>query len=282
MSTLHEALERAEPFADPGDGIYFDMSREDYDALDGRANWSTTKLLKKSPAHFHANRKSTEALELGIAGHAAFLEPKVFARDYAVWRGPDRRTKEGKAAWAEFQVHSAGKTVLEEENYEIASGIAAALQRNPQLDEFRPWQTEVTVLWTVDGVACKCRLDILSKDAIIDMKTTNDASPQGFGGQAGKYDYLGQMAMQQDAVAAVTGRRLPVHLLPVEKAPPHVGQVYVVPDELLLLGRNLYRRLLGRLVEVRRLDLRHGYSTGKLTLQLPTWALGNIEVVNGN
>ena len=73
------------------------MRREEYEAIDA-VNWSTLKVLGKSPAHYlqrmaGEESEDTEARQRGRVLHMAVFEPERFARSVVVY--PDaRRGKE--------------------------------------------------------------------------------------------------------------------------------------------------------------------------------------------
>ena len=75
----------------------------------------------------------------------------------------------------------------------------------------------------------------------------------------------------------MTGVRLPVVIVAVEAAAPHVVQVYRVEEDLLELGRERYELLLAQLRVYREANKWPGYSEGEMRLELPRWALGADE-----
>ena len=84
---------------------------------DPRISHSKLKEIRKSPAYFlHKLReptKETDAMKLGTLCHMAVLEPDKLEQNYtALEEKIDRRTKEGKAAWAALQEASEGKVVV--------------------------------------------------------------------------------------------------------------------------------------------------------------------------
>lgn len=266
-------------------GIYTGVAREDYEKLDYRVNWSTLKVMKKSPAHYRANlmkreKKDTDALKLGRAVHLAVLEPERFRTSYAVWDGERRAGKE----WEAFKKKWADCEILREEDYQEAKAIAEAARNDRHAAAYlRDGAAEVTLLWThsqpANGVPgfdmpCKGRMDFGAKaGVIVDLKTCRDGSPDGFSRAAWDLDYLAQAAFYVDghAAASGTGEVLPYVIVAVEKEEPYVVQVYTVPEHLLDMGRELYRSHLARLSECRRESRWPGYSDGPMELPLPRW-----------
>lgn len=263
------------------DGIYPSMTREQYDALVDRENWSRLKNLGRSPAHYrHAllePRKDTAALRNGRANHVAILEPEKFATQVAIWEGGRRASK----AWDAFAEDNAGKDILTQAEYDLLIGMQRAVRQHPIASRYlQGGRAEVSVLWThtVAGLPgesvmpCKSRLDYLAPDWIVDLKTCRDANPMAFGRAAFDLGYHAQAAYYVDAVAAVTGKRLPYIIVAAELSPPCIVQVYRLPEHVLAAGRDHYRSLLYRLNECRREDRWDGYSAEEMDLELPRWS----------
>ncbi len=281
-------------------GVFPDMSRETYDGLQ-RVNWSSLKGLIRSPAHYlHGTQKrdkDTNPRKLGRCTHLATLEPELFKTQCAVW---DDGRRFGKK-WDAFQDAHAGLEILTAEEYERCVDIQTAVRSNATaMKHLSGGRSEVSVLWThhadgvggLDGYAMelKGRVDFLSAGAIVDLKSTRDASPDGFAKEVYRYRYHTQAAIYSDGVLAATGKELPYLIVAVESEAPHVVQVYRVPDEILDVGREEYRALLDRLNYCRKTNAWPGYADGEMDLTLPRWAvnfsegedLGDVGLTIGN
>jgi hypothetical protein len=263
--------------------IHFNMSRADYDRR-GEVNWSTLKLIAKSPAHYHAAllasvSEDTDARQRGRAVHCAVLEPARFRSDFVTWTGKVRNGR----AWDDFQRQNAGKEIITQSMTDAALTMARAASATPAA---RPYlmggRSEATLLWTYQratlgglpgfSVECRSRLDFIADcGALVDLKTTRDASPSGFGREVARYSYHAQAAFYQDAYFAVTGKRLPYVFVAIEAASPHVGAVYRATDAAFELGRNLYVDLMDRLNACQRDNRWPGYGDGEMDLELPAW-----------
>lgn len=259
-----------------------DMPREAYDLAEG-ANWSRIKYLAKSPAHYRAEMDRTEdadttARRLGRVRHIATLEPQRYGDSVAVWRGGDRRAK----GYKEFAADNASREVVTLEEHEECMALATSVREHPIASKYLGGRSEVSLFWsysvpgfeTVAGytVQCKARLDLESDvRALVDLKTTRDASPIGFGRECHNYGAIGQAAMYVDGYEAVTGKRLPYVVIAAENVAPYVVQVYRVPEVLLEQGRQEYRRYLATLALCRREERWPGYSESELELELPRW-----------
>lgn len=236
-------------------------------------NKSTLWEMRKSPLHYwhlihDTPKEDTAAMKFGRAIHAYLLEPVEFSARYAVAPECDRRTKEGKAIWAELM--ESGKEV-------ISAADMEAIQRMEV--EFEPvrqkWladvQTELPLVWTDDetGVECKGRLDAISSEWIIDYKTTTDASTNAFTREAIRYGYDLQAAMYMDAARANGYNPKGFIFIAQEKNAPYLINVIRAGDAFLDRGRWIMMDLLQKYKECRDSDTWPGY--GENELILPEW-----------
>lgn len=257
------------------------VPREAYDRITA-VNWSTLKVLGKSPAHYRdalMNKGSdSDARQRGRATHTAVFEFDRYASEYVVWE--DRRA--GKE-WEAFSALNSHREILTAKMNENAVAVSRAVRASGMAAPYvTNGKAEVTLRWehvspAVPGfeqyrLDCKARLDFVNALGIADLKTTKDASPTGFARECARYEYHVQAAWYVDGYEAMTGLRVPYVLVAVEPAAPHVVQVYRVPDELLNEGRARYRQLLDTLNVCRRDSAWPGYATTPIDLHLPRWA----------
>jgi hypothetical protein len=272
--------------------IHFDMPREKYDAIK-RMHWSKLKALAKSAAHLRhlmtEKDEDTEARKLGRVRHIAIFEPERFEEDVAVWEGGRRYGDE----WEAFREEHEGKEIIKDEHAQEIRTLANAVRSDATAKKYvSGGRGEVTVLWThvVPAIAglpelridCKARIDFVANiGALVDVKTTRDASPEGFGRECWRYKHHVQAAMYRDAYEAATGRRLPYFLVAAESTAPYVVQVYRVPDPILEMGQQEYRALLERYGHCRAESTWPGYFDGEGELALPRWAMPFDEDAGG-
>lgn len=267
------------------DGIYDrrQVPRDEYDRI-ARLNWSHTKHLGRSGEHFRHHLmqppRDTDPMRLGRVTSLATFEPERFRAEVAVYEGKVRRGKE----WEAFKDSFPDSEIVTKDQHETSLAIGQKVRADV---EARKWLTggkgEQTVLWTYRvpevgalpgySIECKSRLDFIKTDAIVDLKTTASAAPGPFGKQCWNLEYHAQAAFYVDAVKAVTGVELPYVLVAVEVAAPYVVQVYTVPHEILELGRERYRNLLGTWRAYDAESRWPGYAEGPLELTLPKWAV---------
>lgn len=238
-------------------------------------------LVARSPRHYwhrYLNPDAeppepTPAMVVGSAVHTRVLEPHRYGIEYAVAPVLDRRTKAGKEAWDQFQAESQGKTVLTTEQDVLAEAVAHAVHEHPAaaLLLSKPGQVEQSYFWDDQetGERCKCRPDWHSDCGrlIVDLKTTEDASPTGFQRSVQKFRYHVQAAWYLQGLGAEQ-----FVFIAVEKQPPHLVGVYVATPEMVAAGARVAARDLARLAECRAADQWPGYGDEITPIDLPRWS----------
>lgn len=252
-------------------------------------NQSTLKYGLKSLRHLTAARngemirKETDALAFGSLVHSVVLEEELISELYAVAPKVDRRTKGGKQEWEDFQRVNADKTVVKQEDFDAAVAMRNSVRSHPAAAALfkRPNQViEGTAIWNDEesGIDCKARLDCYipakarSAPTIVDLKTTIDASPEGFAKSVAKWGYHLQQAFYLDGLAQVENRHAKFIFIAVEKTPPYAVGVYIIDDEAEETGRKLYKSIIKRYADTRNDDRIPAYSDAVQTLSLPEWA----------
>jgi exodeoxyribonuclease VIII len=220
----------------------------------------------------------TPALVLGSAVHSIILEPDLFTSQYVPNPGIERRSNAGKAEWAAFVEEHKGKTILTDEQYQTCLQVRDAVYRHPVASGLlrQAGQSEQT-FYAIDsetGELIKCRLDRLpdSGAMILDVKTTDDASPGGFARSCANFRYPVQSAWYKDVLdAAVGGHPEDFVFIAVEKSPPYAIGVYFVDYTDEQRGRLAARRDLQRIVNAKRANYWPDYGAEIRPLQMPTW-----------
>jgi exodeoxyribonuclease VIII len=261
---------------------------EDYHADRSAVSSSELKRILVSPAHYQRYLISpplpTSAQEFGSAVHAALFEPRRFALEYAVQPKLNSRTKEGKSATEAFRREHLGQRFLSQADWEAIQTIRAkVLERqfaNLLLSE--PNGVPEQALYWVDhsagvgeGIRCKCRPDWRCEVAILDLKTTTDASALAFARDIVKYGYDLSAAFYVDGVSQTSsGALLPFVFVVVEKETSEVA-LYQADAEMIEVGREKYRRALSMLAECRKTGTWPGYQpSGDIEdISLPRWAV---------
>ncbi len=239
-------------------------------------------LVHRSPLHYwnrylnpyREAEPPTEAMVLGSALHTRVLEPHLFDDEYAVAPHCDRRTKEGKMIWADFEQQAAGKTLLKADDALRIQYMADAVRQHRAASFLltMPGKAEQSYFWTDDGTGekCKCRPDWHSADGkiIVDVKTTEDASPA-------KFLRSSVLGWRYHVQAAFYMQGLPtaeVFLFAcVEKKPPFAVAVYSLPPALVERGLREAKADLGLIAACRAADDWPSYSEEIEELPLPKW-----------
>lgn len=261
-------------------GVYDAYTNAEYHAADGISK-SDLDLIHRSPAHYKAARhEDTPALRLGTAFHCAVLENDRFNATYTVIEG-DRRTNVVKAAIKEAK--DAGKTVLDADDFNALMDMAQAVFKNPICAALLCGSLkEHSVFAELDGVRVKCRPDgwNVEKGVLFDLKSTEDASPEGFARTVAKYRYHVQDAFYRHVIASATNcdaDDLSFIFVAVEKKPPFAVALYQLDELAALQGWVDAREDLRRYKAAKDTGKWGGYSPRIETLSLPRWAVSNSE-----
>jgi len=272
--------------------IKADMPNEAYHGHSAVGS-SGLKLIARSPLHYWAayrdpNRKPQEptpAMKLGTAWHAAIFEPEAFEAEYIeIPEGLDRRTKEGKALFAELE--ASGKQPLSFDDMARIKAMTASAAAHPISKVIFGQDggvAEASLFWTdaTTGAACKIRPDyavppcaMFPNGLLVDGKTGEDMSAAGFAKYSMNWDLHIQAAYYADGFQQVHGTSGPPAFiwLAQEKAEPYATAYYSAAADFLEFGRREYRRLLGIYADCARNNRWYGYPQTVQPLELPAWA----------
>lgn len=270
-------------------GLYLDLPSEQYHAIQAMSAGGL-KRMQQSPAHFYGmqldpNRPApgepSPALVNGNLVHCALFEPDVVDQRYVVRpEGMSFSTKEGKA-WRDAQT----RIIVDAPQMAAARMQSARLRALPELgDLLADGVGESSAFWIDEatGELCKCRPDWTSPAGdgvvIVDGKTCQDASPEGFGRAIWNYRYHLQAAWYVDGYQRATGQT--VHgfvFAAVESAWPHQAAAYMLGDDVLEAARRENRRLLNLYAECKRTGTWPGYAPQISLINLPPWANRQLE-----
>lgn len=251
------------------------------------------KALRRSPEYFRARYidrtivdRDTAALQFGRLLHTAVLEPERWERHVTVRPGVDGRTKDGKAALAEWRAtHTPETLVATAEQHALVVAMAATLAENEHASMLLSGAggfRERAYRWRDDdtGVGMRAKADVqLEVPVLVDLKSFGDVpAPAAFAAEAVRHWYHAQAAIYCDGARAITGEHHRFVLVAIHKSPPHEVAVYELDDEEIDLGRREYRATLRELVWRReRDDWRAEWQRGPQSLKFPGWAFRNSE-----
>ena len=186
-----------------------------------------------------------------------------------------------------WRAENEGYTVLSVDTYEQLLGMRDAIMAHPAASALLAGEgvAEASVYWTdaATGELCRCRPDWWRKDGVlVDLKSTEDASPEGFAKSLVNYRYhvqapwyLGGMTAAFEAGQFPEGWQRPraFAFIAVEKRPPYAVAVYVLDSESLEIGTRLMRADLDTLAECRRTGVWPGYGDTLQQLGVPQYYL---------
>lgn len=271
----------------PKPGRYRDVAWETY-ARWNAANHSMLRHFARSAAHAQYRLThpddGSEAKDRGVTTHVACLEPDRFLAEFIPAPRIDKRTTVGKKEWSEFQAEHQGKTIVPQEEYELAGAMAAAVWRHPTAAEIlRGGLKEVSLAWrdVETGVPCKARMDHIGSlgawPMIVDLKTCRNASRKSFERDVYNFGYYTQGAMYLDGAAAIHPHERKFAFVVVESEPPHCVAVYELEQDAINIGRDDYRAYLRAYRECVETGRWPGYPEGLDYVSVPAWAFRAVE-----
>lgn len=262
------------------------MASEEYHAHPAIGS-TMLKTFRQSPRRYEAlyvlgtleDSPPTKAMDRGTVGHAAILEPHII--DHLIVEIPDSALaanghRRGKA-WDTFKYDNADKILMKSEEIEAIRAMQRAAYAHPIAGKLLRMEgpTEESRVWTCGetGLERKIRTDkLVLPQYIVDVKTTEDVSPQWFAKTAANFDYEIQAAYYLDGIQQTTGNEPTFVWVAVSVSPPHPVRVYSLSPQGLLNGWNTMRRSLAALAA--SLDSGDFSEPGEhevIEIDLPAW-----------
>lgn len=195
--------------------------------------------MAKSPAHaryaIDHDTKSTRAMNLGTLAHA-FMLGKTMPYVYS---GGARRGKDFEAYKATVPE---GEEIFLETELTEAREVARAVMNHDEAAGLMLGTREETLTWEIAGRPCRGTPDIYNTATrvVVDLKTTNDASPRRFQYTARDLAYVPKLAWYFDGLAKVGKRMERAFIVAVETKPPYAIAVYQLTDAAIEFGRKVY------------------------------------------
>lgn len=259
-------------------------TNEEYHSGEGVSK-SDLDLIHSCPEKYrykqdHPGQDQTPALLFGSAVHKLILEPNTFNKEYAVFADYDKRTKNGKEMYKKFLDRLNGRKEITESDLMVMQTMRDVVMSHPKARMLLTGgKTETSYYW-IDprtGTLCKCRPDKVNRGYIIDLKTTSDASPEGFEKSMMKYRYHVQAAWYLRGYEAATGIKPEGFIfIAVEKNPPYSVAVYLCDDLSIEIGAREADEDLDVFVKCSEIGKWHGYGGEKdliLPIGLPDYIL---------
>lgn len=246
---------------------------------------SAGKEFARSPMHYQwyltaPPKPPTPELEFGTCFHVKVLEPEDFDRRYIV--APvfgDCRNKDNKAARDRWLEANVGRNAIAAEDLERVNRMADAVRRHPvacQILDGSP-DPELTGYWTdpLSGLQCKMRADafVPAAKVIGDIKTTIDASDDGFAKSIVNFRYAYQAALYTCGAAEILqDESVDFVWIAVEKTEPYAVSTFTLSREDRLRTIDNLRTEMLRFKKCVEMDEWPGYGLAIREIILPRWA----------
>ena len=243
---------------------------------------SLAKQILKSPAHAKAalDRKfePTPAQQFGTIVHGLILEPH--RQDLYIVKpdGLDRRSKDGRAAYAELE--ATGLPVISRDDEIRALACRDAVFAHPLAREYLEQSParEQEIYWSGQfGVPHKAKIDASRPGLIVDLKTTVDASPKAFARSAINYGYHLQAANYRAAHAVEYGIEAAFVFIAVETVEPFGVSIFEFDERAIVEGERAMRRAARIYKHCLEADEWPGYAPSVNVIEFPSWTQVEFE-----
>ncbi len=245
-----------------------DLIREPADVYHAQAGkyLSSHRLadFRRCPLLFHKKLQGLildqdrPAYVLGRAAHVLILEGRVAYESAYAFGGPvnpktgqpfGSRTKAFQE-WAE----TLGKPVLDDDQAALVESLNASVRAHQHAAALlADGIAEGVIRAEYCGVPCQARLDWLNTErGIVDLKTCDNLD--WLQTDARSYGYLYQLAFYRSLAGLLTGQRLPVYMIAVEKREPLRTGVWRLSEEALGLAQKENEEAIARLIACREKD----------------------------
>lgn len=273
------------------------ISNAEYRKMEGISASDLKKMVKSMAtwkyASEHPDDSDSPSLKFGRAFHKFCLEPYDFDNEWIVSPKFDKRTKEGKEAYAKFEKEAEGKEIIDEETFETLTAMREALYKTPYVKKLIEGEHEKSFFWTDEktGIKCKCRPDSIGKIGneyiLVDLKTCSDAETSAFMRDSMKFGYDIQAAHYCEGMKANNGHDYKFVFIAQEKTAPYLVNVLQADDYFMQNGREVRDSLLETYKKCLELDEwpgLMGFAEEKIHIQplsLPNWIKNAIDEESG-
>lgn len=255
------------------------MDEVSYRTAKGLSKSLLTHFLK-SPAHYKQatleSNEPTPAMQFGTAFHASLLlsDPTTA---FAVKRKVDGRTKEGKEYNQRFEMENAGKAIIDEEQEKMMQSCIASILEHPFAGQLHSGcdKKEFSVFGSYSGksvqpVLLKGRMDAYdSKNGfIIDYKTCEDASPNGFRKAIWNFRYDLQVVQYAWLIKNAGLKFSNFYFIAVEKAPPFASAVYCIDEASIQRSVETWEQAMFEFSQCEASGIWPAYSATPVAIQL--------------
>lgn len=270
--------------------IVRDSIRE-YHSKSGMSKTKLWRIIEKNPQWFkhcldNPPDSDSPALVFGAALHKAVLEPEGFSDEFVITPNFDRRTKEGKAAYAEFETNRGDRIPISSDDMVTIGEMVAAVKANKYANFLTKGTVEQSIYWTdeLTGIECQARPDCFKivgeRGVVVDLKTCASADTDSMIRAAVNYGYDMQAAMFKIGCEKEYGIPCDFIFVAIEKTPPYMINILRADELMLKYGEDRFRTALGIYKECSESDNWYGYNgfSGIINnLSLPAWLAKEVE-----
>ena len=253
------------------------MSNEEYHGKTKYESSSTIRKVLTSPKKYLYDKTAesvpTKAMEEGTAVHTYFLENELFKNRYCFKpKAFNGRTKEGKQ-WMEEHGHLNILAAEWEENlihmtHSFLDSPAKIIYDKKGLTELSYFSEDL------GGIKAKCRPDWISSDGhtVVDLKTTQDASPKGFQKSIANFGYHIQSSFYMRVLQNLDVPVKEFIFIAIEKTAPFCVGVYRASMEMLEEGNKKVDEAINQILWCKENDSYPDYTPNEIeTISLPPW-----------
>lgn len=227
---------------------------------------------------------ATRLKSMGIAGTSG--------KDYPELMEMLALTGESLNVWWDIQrsseVKANGREIVSAKDFDTIQSMREVLCGIPAYNAIvnsESAQRELSIFGDINECGVKVRLDhvdvVNDMVVITDVKTTSDASPEGFGRLAANYGYLLKMSLQRDLFVRAFNekRKVVVQLLAQEKKAPYLPMLYTLSDKHITVGRRQYISALATYKQCKLHNKWGGYNMieDSMELQVPSYYISKYE-----
>jgi hypothetical protein len=210
----------------------------------------------------------TDAMNMGSAYHS-ILEGKF---DDVIEIPPEVLAKNGAKstkAFKEFASEHEGKYLVTKDEFDVLLRMFEAIRENQEASEMLDEEgvIEPSIFADVDGLWWRCRPDKITQSAIVDWKTTTNASPGAFAKSAWNFRYDIQQIIYQMILREHNAGSRPFKFVVQEKSAPYRVGVYQLDPDWLASTYDY--------VETKIIELKAAIANNNFT---PSWYGGTVVV----
>tara|TARA_R110002012_G_scaffold197522_2_gene366069 strand:+ start:607 stop:1326 length:720 start_codon:yes stop_codon:yes gene_type:complete len=231
-------------------------------------SFSSLKEFIKSPAHFIAYKKreyvESASMRLGTAVHMALLEPQRFINEYDV-----TDLRKNTKAYKEMAEENPEITYMNNSDWATIQGIKRRFAQNLSAVDLLAHckQREKEVKGEIHEVPFRGFVDAMSSSCIVDIKTTQDGSPEGFSRSVYNYGYHLQAAVYRELTGVDD-----YYIIAIENSSPYNVCIYKLSEGYLDKGFQMMTMGIAMFKEWDGEETGYQDEDRLQVLELPNWA----------